>query len=89
MNCKGTCIDNILTNDTDNVLLSGLLDIIIGAGEHMAIFEFTSVQLNEPTAKEKYTQYYDYSNANVNNFVKKLDKKLSTLCPSAEFTQRN
>ena len=74
-NCKPSCIDNILTNDIDNVLLSGTISDTIG--DHMPVFEISNIHFADNVEKDKFVKYYDYSNKNVNEFVKKLGHELS------------
>ena len=70
-NCKKTCIDNILTNCFDSIHSSGsILDKI---SHHLQIFQISHIKsANSQQNSEKFTQYYDFCNSNVNNFVAEL-----------------
>jgi hypothetical protein len=71
--CKPTCIDNILTNDIDNVITSGTIkDRLI---HHLPIFLIFQCDITCSKNDTKYMQHYDYCNSNVENFVKKLDEQ--------------
>ena len=67
-NCRQTCIDNILTNSTDSVLLSGTL--LNKISEHHPIFNIINATKNSQNSK--FTQYYDYSNTNIELVVNEL-----------------
>ena len=67
-NCRKTCIDNILTNDIENVLLSGTIEDKIS--HHLPIFQITCIGgLQETTPSECHTQYYDFRSSNIDKFV--------------------
>ena len=83
-NCKGTCIDNILTNDIENISLSGTVSDKIG--DHSPIFEFTKIPMANEQKAEKHTQYYNFSNSNVDKFVDELACRVSGLSPSTKFS---
>ena len=74
INCRPTCIDNILTNDIDKVIHSGTISDSIG--EHMPIFEFSNILFKKPV-KEEHVKYYDYSNRNLETFAQKLQNDLA------------
>ena len=79
--CKSTCIDNILTNSTENVIYSGTISTCIS--HHHAIFNiFKSPITTNTSHNQEYNQYYDYSNKNVNKFVNELEVKLSNEPPN-------
>ena len=84
-NCKSSCIDNILTNDIENVTLSGTVSDKIG--DHLPIFEVTKILLTNDEKVEKQTQYYNFSNSNVNKFIEQLTPKISNLTPSTKFSE--
>ena len=74
--CQPSCIDNILTNDIENSIVSGTLSTCIG--HHHAVFNILSSPLakgNEPALK--HVQYYDYCNKNVDKFVEALSLELT------------
>ena len=60
INCKPSCIDNIFTNDTEKVLLSGCITDSIG--DHYPIFEISFEQLKPEPKSQKILKHYDYSN---------------------------
>ena len=56
--CKKTCIDNIFTNESDSISLSGTLKLCIS--HHLAVFQiFNGISLCK-TSSEKCIQHYDY-----------------------------
>lgn len=74
--CQPSCIDNILTNEIENSIVSGSLNTCLG--HHHAVFHVLSSPLivkNEP--KQKHIQYYDYCNKNVSRFVHTLSLELT------------
>ena len=85
-NCKKSCIDNIITNDIENVILSGTLSDRLC--HHLPIFQLTKDKLGLETAQEKHVQYYNFSNSNIRKFVDQLATKVSTLDTSkfSDFT---
>ena len=84
VNCKATCIDNIITNDIENINISGTISDKIG--DHLMIFELTNTSMDNKQTTEKHTQYYNFSNANIKNFTDKLATNLTKLEPSTNFT---
>ena len=57
--CKPSCIDNILTNDIENLVLSGTLNTCIS--HHHAVFHVLKSPLMQVREeKQKFAQYYDY-----------------------------
>ena len=83
INCRPTCIDNILTNDIDKVILSGTISDSIG--EHMPVFEFSNIFFKKPV-KEEHVKYYDYSNRNLETFAQKLQNDLTEHQASNNFS---
>ena len=77
-NCKKSCIDNILTNEPDNVVVSGT---ILSDCEHKPIFQVSFLcpsymdQINE--SKQKI--YYDYSKENIKKFCSSLKRNIENL----------
>ena len=71
---KKSCIDNIFTNDAHNIILSGT--IMDKMSHHLPVFQFSDICPQTHIETEKQTQYYEYSNKNLNNFVSELDDKL-------------
>ena len=85
-NCRGTCIDNILTNSSESVMLSGTLP---GhkIGDHTPIFEFLKTDLPKSEKQGKTWKIYDFSNTNLNKFVEQLSSDMPNLVPSAQFSE--
>ena len=72
--CQATCIDNILTNNSEQVVASGTIDTHVS--NHSAVFQIT--QKLAPTKKGtgKITIHYEYSNANIEKFCNVLDEQV-------------
>ena len=78
--CKPSCIDNIFTNDIENTLTSGILKL--GISHHHAIFQINTSLANQVEHSTiKYTQYYDYCNKNVDNFLTAIDEEIISQPP--------
>ena len=75
-NCKETCIDNILTNEIDNIVMSGTVRESLS--HHMPIFQITNIAHNHRSPKQATTQYYDFSNKKIDVFVGQLETLLDT-----------
>ena len=73
-NTTGSCIDNIFISDVQYVICSG---VIPGIGKHHSpIFTLASLNLKKTNPKnEKHKLLYDYSNKNIDNFIKKYATK--------------
>ena len=84
-NSKDSCIDNIFTNEPESVILSGTLSDNIT--HHLPIFQFSNIKTPHREIKEKTTQYYDFSNKNVNNFTMELSESIHQLNPSTDFSE--
>ena len=79
--CQPSCIDNILSNDMENCISSGTLSTCIS--HHQAVFQILKSPLKHLKAeKQKYVQYYDYCNSNVEKFVNSLSNELTRDPPS-------
>ena len=76
---KISCIDNIFTNNTHNIVLSGTISDKIS--HHLPIFQFTSLDITLSKKIEKHTQKYDYSNKKLINFVNELAEVIPHLTP--------
>ena len=84
-NCNPSCIDNILSNDTINSVVSGTLDL--GISHHRAIFQiFNGLDDLNDSKKTKFIQNYDFCNAHVENFVSSLASELESNPPD-DFTE--
>jgi hypothetical protein len=75
-NCRRTCIDNFLTNDIDNIQLSGTISGSMS--QHLPIFIVLKLDVVKSDDK-KHIQYYDYCNSNIDNFVEDLYSRTSKL----------
>jgi hypothetical protein len=72
--CRETCIDNILTNEIESVLLSGTIkDKLL---HHLPIFQTIDWKITSKD-KAKTIQYYDYCNSNIENFVSSLETEFN------------
>ena len=85
INCKPSCIDNILTNEIQKTILSGCISDQIG--EHLPIFEFTNIILDNDHNKPKNVKLYDFSNENLKKFVAKLESDVTELHISNKFSE--
>ena len=85
-NCQSSCIDNILTNCSESVLLSGTLPEN-KLGDHSPIFEILKIVLPKANKSQKHFQLYDFSNSNLNKFTEELQTKISNLEPSINFSE--
>ena len=86
-NCNPSCIDNILSNDTINSVVSGTLDL--GISHHRAVFQlFNSLGDLDESNETKFIQYYDFCNAHIDNFVSSLSSELDSN-PPVNFTEFN
>ena len=78
--CKPSCIDNILSNSTDNSVCSGTVTTCVS--HHHAVFHiFQSPIISQNSQDQKYYQFYDYSSRNVGKFVNALDEELTNQSP--------
>ena len=65
--CKTSCIDNIHTNDHNNVLISGTLQNRLS--HHHPIFHFSNILCSDDAAKTILKQHYDFSKSNLERFI--------------------
>ena len=79
-NCKPTCIDNIFTNNFENVVISGT--ILNKISHHNPIFQASLIEIYKSNTQECYIQYYDFSNANLEIFTKTLSDATGNLSPN-------
>ena len=78
--CTPTCIDNILSNNFDNIIFSGTVSSLIS--HHRSIFQFSKVTILNNAEKcdvDKFTMYYDYSTKNMGKLCEILGPKLSSI----------
>ena len=62
-NCRKTCIDNILTNNPEQVVVSGTL---LNDRHHKPVFQLSYIKSTiTPNTKQKVKIFYDYSNQNI------------------------
>ena len=76
--CTPTCLDNILSNNFDNIIFSGTLSSLIS--HHRSIFQFSNISILNSTDDcdiDKFTMYYDYSIKNMGKLCESLGPKLS------------
>ncbi len=67
-----SCIDNIITNDIESVMMSGVIDDI--TSHHKPIVAMFKLSLPEDTAvKPKQIQHYNYSEKNVDSLIQELE----------------
>ena len=78
-NTKLSCIDNILTNNVENVLKSGVIEAHISHHRSLYLALKSSLKANsaEPKVKPKMVIKYDYSQENLSQLNAILSKKLS------------
>lgn len=72
--CTPTCIDNIITNDLDNIITSGTVKDKIT--HHHPLFLALNTEIESNSTKTKYVQHYDYCTSNVEKFVSVLSLNL-------------
>ena len=85
--CRKTCIDNIHTNNSDNVIISGTMHERLS--HHLPIFQFSEVEGWEGNTKQpkpKHTLFYNFSNSNIENFVDRLNQNIGNLEPDENFS---
>ena len=73
-----SCIDNIFTNNIEDITKSGVIESFGSAHSHI----FATSKLNfdlRPNRKEKITQYYNFSQKNTDAFLKKLEENIDFL----------
>ena len=78
-NTKLSCIDNILTNNVENILKSGVIEAHISHHRSLYLALKSSLKANsaEPKVKPKMVIKYDYSQENLSQLRAILSKKLS------------
>ena len=75
---RGTCIDNIFTNSTENITHSGTIQDI--GTNHSPIFSLSYLSLNQTKPKTTaQTQFYSFSRKNVDCLVGELDRQQQKL----------
>ena len=77
-NCNPSCLDNILIQNPENLLASGVLNPFVS--HHAPVFCISNIKLTkEQELDPKNLPKYDYSNNNLAKFVSKLEDKIT--CP--------
>ena len=69
-NCQKTCIDNIICNSLENVVITGAIPNHIG--HHHPIFTISSIKNPNIFNNEKLTIYYEYSQENLSELNEEL-----------------
>ncbi len=69
--CRETCIDNILSNNPCDVIITGAIEL--DASHHRAVFQMSNFSHGNIT-KEAEKQYYDFCNAKIELFLSDLEK---------------
>ena len=82
--CRQTCIDNIHTNNDDDVVISGTISEHIS--HHLPIFQFSKLLCPSKIRNQKYTQYYNFSTFNIKSFVKQLEETTENLVVNEYFS---
>lgn len=72
--CRQTCIDNILTNDPEGIIVSGTLSQSVG--HHYSVFQITDTSVSS-TGKQPVYQHYDFSQSRTDMFLSNLEQALS------------
>ena len=70
---EGTCIDNIFTNDIEDVCISGVMDCC--GAKHMPIFTQSNLNFDhnlKGQQKQKCTQFYSFSKKNTDSLLEIL-----------------
>ena len=75
---RGTCIDNIFTNDVDSIIQSGIIDD--NGTHHSPIFSISNLNLNNRVQKTlQHVQYYNFARENIDNLIGDLEDNYSSL----------
>ena len=77
--CKGSCIDNILSNEPASTVGSGT--IALGVTHHHSIFQICVGIDIDPAKTEAQTQYFDYCISNIAKFSESLEHTLHVTRP--------
>ena len=72
-NFKESCIDNILTNEPNSVILTGTIEESVS--NHFSIFSFMNIDLNE-IKKDPIAQHYEFSDSRTELFIDSLKKSV-------------
>ena len=69
--CRETCIDNIITNEVDTIIMSGTVEETVS--HHKPIFHITNIIHSHSNHKQAIAQHYDFSNKKIDMFVRELE----------------
>ena len=86
-NCLGTCINNILVNSPNDVLLSGTLQYEISC--HSPIFQISQIEMHMKNSINKTTIYYDYNHSNITKFCSALKENIANFESKGEIDSMN
>ena len=84
-NCKDSCIDNIHSNETESILLTGTLSDNIS--HHLPIFQFSDINTPIHDSKQPVKVLYDFRNCNVDKVIAELSETIPFIVPSPKFTE--
>ena len=86
LHCKGSCIDNVFSNDIDKITLSGTISTKLTS--HSPIFSVTKLHDLHDTKQKlpPQTLYYNYSDENIKKFAEELETKLEKLNDEPNFS---
>ena len=76
---KKSCIDNIDTNDHENVIISGTLSGKIS--HHLPVFQISNIIYKDDCKRAKSVQFYEFYKSNVDKFVEKLTNVTENFIP--------
>ena len=82
--CRTSCIDNIHTNNHENVILSGTISEKIS--HHLPIFQFSNIIFSKNCEKQTHTQYYNFSRSNLDLFTKNLEEATNDFVVDENFS---
>ena len=78
---QNSCIDNIITNDIESVLMSGVIDDV--NSHHLPIVAMFKLEMPKDSNQTlKQTQYYSFSKENVENLIMDLKSKVEIMTGS-------
>ena len=76
---KKSCIDNIYTNDHQNVIISGTLSDKIS--HYLPVFQFDNIICKDDCKRARSVQFYEFCKSNVDKFVEKLTNVTENFIP--------
>ena len=78
-NKQHSCIDNIITNDIDSVLMSGVIDDMNSHHKPIVAMFNLNMSMNMDDPKFRQIQQYSFSKANVDSLMLDLESKAETM----------